>query len=55
MGFAPRKGNIALYGLNGKDRATLLKKLGKHKTSGGCINIGKLSDVDMKVLKELMK
>jgi hypothetical protein len=34
--------------------ADLLKKLGKHKTSVGCLYIKKLEDVDKKVLKELI-
>jgi hypothetical protein len=34
--------------------ADLLKKLGKHKTSVGCLYIKKLEDVDKKVLKELV-
>jgi len=32
----------------------LFSKLGKHKTSKGCIYFNKLEDVDMKVLKELI-
>ena len=32
----------------------LLKKLGKSKTSVGCLYIKKLDDVDKKVLKELV-
>jgi Domain of unknown function (DU1801) len=55
VGFSPRKANITLYltvGL-GHDPETL-KKLGKHKTSGGCIYINKLEDVDAKVLKGMI-
>ena len=32
----------------------LLKKLGKHKTGKGCLYIKQLSDVDTKVLEEIM-
>ena len=32
----------------------LLKKLGKYKTSMGCLYIKNLDDVDKKVLKELV-
>ena len=32
----------------------LLEKLGKYKTSVGCLYIKKLDDVDKKVLKELV-
>ncbi|MEO5887468.1 MAG: DUF1801 domain-containing protein [Anaerolineales bacterium] len=55
-GFSPRKQNLTLYILGGFDSHTdLLKKLGKHKTSVGCLYIKKLEDVDVKVLKELIK
>jgi hypothetical protein len=32
----------------------LLKKLGKHSTGKGCLYIKRLSDVDPKVLEELI-
>jgi hypothetical protein len=54
-GFSPRKQNLTLYlsgGLNAEKE--LLKQLGKHKTSGGCLYIKKLEDVDKKVLKQLV-
>jgi 2-polyprenyl-3-methyl-5-hydroxy-6-metoxy-1,4-benzoquinol methylase len=55
-GFSPRKQNLTLYLMGGFDtHADLLKKLGKHKTSVGCLYIKKLEDVDKKVLKELIK
>ena len=31
-----------------------MKKLGKHRTGKVCLHIGRLADVDMKVLKELV-
>jgi len=51
-GFSPRKGNLVLYFLSGLDErfAAHLKKLGKAKTSKGCLYIKKLSDVDLDVL-----
>ncbi len=55
-GFSPRKQNLTLYLMGGfNEHADLLKKLGKHKTSVGCLYIKKLEDVDVKVLKELIK
>ena len=33
----------------------LLKKLGKHKKSVGCLYLNKLDDVDLKVLKQIVK
>lgn len=54
-GFSPRKQNLTLYLMHGFDvNKDLLKKLGKHKTSMGCLYIKKLDDVDKKVLKELV-
>jgi hypothetical protein len=55
VGFAPRKANLSLYlGLGAKLHTAALKKLGKHKTGGGCLYINKLSDIDMKVLEEMI-
>jgi len=55
IGFSPRKQNLTLYLMRGLNAHTdLLKKLGKHKTSVGCLYIKKLSDVDVDVLKELI-
>lgn len=56
-GFSPRKANLTVYIMPGfKAYAPLLKKLGKHKISGGsCIYINKLADVDTKVLEQLVK
>jgi hypothetical protein len=55
-GFSPRKQNLTLYVMGSfKPHTDLLKKLGKHKTGGGCLYINKMKDVDIKVLKELIK
>ena len=55
-GFSPRKQSLTLYIMSGfKDSQDLLKKLGKYKTSVGCLYINKLTDVDIKVLAELIK
>ncbi len=54
-GFSPRKQNLTLYLMGGFEaHKDLLKKLGKYKTSVGCLYIKKLEDVDKKVLKELV-
>jgi hypothetical protein len=56
IGFSPRKQNLTIYlpgNLN--SYGGLLKKLGKHKTGGGCLYIKTLQDVDTKVLKELIQ
>ncbi|MDQ5951858.1 MAG: hypothetical protein QG639_1139 [Patescibacteria group bacterium] len=56
VGFSPRKSSLVLYLMPGFDtRQSLLKKLGKHKTSVSCLYINKLADVDIAILKALIK
>jgi len=56
IGFSPRKANITLYITGGLEKqSVLLKKLGKYSTGKGCLYIKKLKDVDVKVLKELVR
>jgi len=56
IGFSPRKQNLTLYALGGyRQFPELLEKLGKHKLGVGCLYINKLKDVDVKILKELIK
>jgi hypothetical protein len=53
IGFSPRKQDLTLYvgrGVEGR----LLKALGKHKLSGGCLYIKRLSDVDLAVLEKVV-
>jgi hypothetical protein len=56
-GFSPRKQNLTIYIMSGfGDQKKLLEKLGKHKVSGGsCLYINHLSDINVDVLKELIK
>ena len=55
-GFSPRKSAMTLYIMGGyKEHESLMKKLGKHKTGKSCLYINKLEDVDMAVLKRLIK
>ena len=55
-GFSPRKQNLTIYIVPGFEKySELMKKLGKYKTGVSCLYIKKLEDVDMKVLKELVK
>ena len=55
-GFAPSKAGVTIYIMGGYEKMTdLLEKLGKHKiSSGSCLHIKKLEDVDLKVLKEII-
>lgn len=57
VAFSPRKANITLYIMAGfGEYQDLLKKIGKHKTStGSCLYIKRLSDIDVDVLKKLIK
>jgi len=55
-GFSPRKQNLTIYIMSGfEDVDDLLKKLGKHKKSVGCLYVNKLVDVDKKVLSQIVK
>jgi hypothetical protein len=40
--------------INHKEHEAAIKKLGKHKTAGGCIYVNKLEDIDLKVLKGMI-
>ncbi len=66
IGLAPRKQNIALYGLKVFSMTTaglkekkgandFLLKLGKYKEGGGCLYINKLADINVKELEKIIK
>ena len=55
-GFSPRKQSLSLYIMDGFDgRDDLLSRLGKHRKGASCLYINKLADVDMGVLRELIR
>lgn len=56
-GFSPRKQNMTVYfSLGFKQLEPIMKKLGKFKIStGSCLYLKKLSDIDIKLLKEMLK
>lgn len=54
VGFSPRKQNLTIYIMSGFD-TPLLKKLGKCKTSKSCLYINRLSDIDLEVLRQMIK
>jgi hypothetical protein len=55
VGFASRKGDISMYGLNAApDFETLLPGLGRCKTGKGCLYLRRLEDVDAEVLARLV-
>jgi len=56
VAFSPRSTSIVLYiYLNIENREELLNKLGKHKAGKGCIYIKKLADIDIAVLKTMIR
>jgi hypothetical protein len=54
--FSPRKQNIAIYIMSGVNNyKDLLSNLGKFKaTSGSCIYINKIEDINLEVLKKII-
>ncbi len=55
-GFSPRKDSFSIYAMSGIDNfIKQLEKLGKYKTGKSCIYIKSLDDVDVEVLKNLIK
>ena len=56
IGFAPRKQALTLYMTHGfASKEEMLARLGKHKTSGGCVYVKSLEDVDINVLEEMLR
>ena len=54
-GFSSRKGDISVYlTANVLAQAALVAKLGKHKMGKGCLYVRMLSDIDLKVLEQLV-
>lgn len=54
-GFAPRKANMVVYVMPGFSQyGNLLEQLGKHKTGSSCLYLGRLQNVDTKVLRKLV-
>ena len=55
-GFSPRKANLSVYLMAGFDQfGNELNALGKHKSSKGCLYVKRLSDIDEKVLRKMIK
>jgi len=56
IGFYPRKGRITVYLMDGTARhAELLAKLGKHTSTGYCLYIKRLSDIQLPILKHIVR
>jgi len=55
VSFSPRKAATVLYVSTGfRGSEVLLARLGKHTKGGFCIYVKKLTDVDQKVLEEIV-
>ncbi len=53
IGFYPRKGKITIYLMDGTARySESLAKLGKHSTTGYCVYITRLSDIELQSLSK---
>lgn len=56
VGFSPRKAKISLYlSPRETERESLLNKFGKHTSGKACIYINKIADIDVEILKEMIK
>ncbi|WP_042477343.1 DUF1801 domain-containing protein [Bacillus ndiopicus] len=56
VGFSPRKAKISLYFAPGDPaREALLNNFGKHTTGKACVYINKIADIDVDILKALIK
>ena len=54
-GFSPRKQALTVYVIPGFENfEALMNKLGKYKTGKSCLYIKRLSDVDEKILEQLI-
>ncbi len=55
-GYSPRKQNIAIYVMPGfAELQHLLADLGKHKTGKSCLYINKLEDINLEILRKIVK
>jgi len=56
VGFSPGKSHLSVYVMYDiNEEQELLNQLGKHRTGKGCLYIKKLADIDLKILKKLIK
>lgn len=54
-GFSPRKANLVVYLMAGvAQHAEKLARLGKHKHSSSCLYLGRLKNVDLDVLAQMI-
>lgn len=55
-GFSPRKTSLTVYVMSGFSGCEpLLTKLGKHKTGKSCLYVNRLEEIDVKVLRRIVR
>ncbi len=54
-GFSPRKAAFSIYLGNFPGRKEMMKDLGKHKEAVACLYVNKLADINLPVLKKIIK
>lgn len=55
-GFSPRKRAMTIYVMPGFGQyGDLMSRLGKYETSVSCLYVNRLDDIDLKVLKKLIR
>ena len=55
VGFSPAKAHMSVYFMFDLTQEELLEELGPHKKGKGCLYIKKLEDIDLNVLKKMIK
>lgn len=56
LSFYPRKGKITIYLMDGTARySVLLDKLRSHTTTGYCVVVKRLSDIEIPVLEDILQ
>jgi hypothetical protein len=56
IGFHPKKGKTTIYLMDGTARySELLAALGKHTTTGYCLYIKRLGDVELPILEQIVQ
>ena len=55
VAFSPRKPELVIYLGEEAQEPELLAKLGKHRATKGCLYVKRLADIDLRVLKTMLK
>jgi hypothetical protein len=56
LGFYPRKGKITVYLMDGTARRSeLLTRLGRHTSTGYCVYVKQLSDIELPILEQILQ